>query len=222
MARAGEAVLARRAEIVLLAASGMPNAGIAARTGASLPTVGTWRARYARDGIDGLRDRPRPGRRSMIDGERVRALAAGPPPPGAARWSVRRLAAETGLSPASVHRIMRGGDPPPSAERAVAVVALFFDPPVGALVLWLGERGTPVAEAPPPLGGDTTRARLAAYLDRVNRAYPDRVLEVLVDDPALATSQALEPWRRARPGLRLHPVPEATWLHLIRTAQRAI
>ncbi|MCR4392629.1 MAG: helix-turn-helix domain-containing protein, partial [Candidatus Acetothermia bacterium] len=51
-----------RARIVVLAAQGKTNVEIAQALGASRPTVGLWRSRFARLGLEGLKDRPRPGR----------------------------------------------------------------------------------------------------------------------------------------------------------------
>ena len=51
-----------RAEIVLLAAAGWTNAGIARKLGLAVNTAGKWRKRYAEQGMDGLRDRKRAGR----------------------------------------------------------------------------------------------------------------------------------------------------------------
>src|SRR5262245_22457870 len=51
-----------RAKIVLLAAEGKTNAEIARRLDCSLRTVSLWRKRFFEQRLDGLRDRPRPGR----------------------------------------------------------------------------------------------------------------------------------------------------------------
>jgi transposase len=51
-----------RAQIVLLAATGWTNAGIARKLGLAPNTVGKWRKRFFQEGFDGLRDRKRPGR----------------------------------------------------------------------------------------------------------------------------------------------------------------
>ena len=55
-ARVTKRRLVDRARFVLLAGEGRPASAIAERVGCSLPTVKTWRARYARDGLDGLRE----------------------------------------------------------------------------------------------------------------------------------------------------------------------
>src|SRR6266496_2769504 len=51
-----------RARIVLLASAGWANRGIARKLGLAPNTVGKWRKRFFAEGVDGLRDRKRPGR----------------------------------------------------------------------------------------------------------------------------------------------------------------
>ncbi len=75
-ARSAERRLVDRARIVLLAGEGRPAAEIAERVGCSPPTVKTWRSRYQRDGLDGLRDRPKTGR-PLTHGSEVRWTAPG-------------------------------------------------------------------------------------------------------------------------------------------------
>ena len=56
---------AMRASIVLLAASGMTNLGIAKRLRTTRVTVAMWRQRFAGRRMDGLSDEPRPARSGM-------------------------------------------------------------------------------------------------------------------------------------------------------------
>src|SRR6266851_763567 len=147
---------ALRARIVLRAAQGATNTQIAAEAGVSLPTVGLWRRNFARRGLDGLADAPRSGRPREIDDDeiqRVLAKTLEPPPDGTTHWSVRRLAAATGIAPTTVHRIWREhklkphqvrsfkfSKDPQLAEKLVDVVGLYLDPPEGALVLCVDEK----------------------------------------------------------------------------------
>jgi transposase len=58
----GSRRMMQRAQIVLLAAEGMPNRHIAGRVGLNQNQVGMWRKRFASMGMMGLNDLPRPGR----------------------------------------------------------------------------------------------------------------------------------------------------------------
>src|SRR6266852_9156131 len=58
--------LALRCRIVLAAADGESSKQIAAQLGCNKSTVGRWRGRFARLGLDGLHDEPRPGRPRKI------------------------------------------------------------------------------------------------------------------------------------------------------------
>ncbi len=78
--RAGEAGLARRARIVLLAADGLPHTEVAQRCGTSVPTVREWRSRYAAAGIKALEDLPRSGRPRTVDEAKVVVTTLEPPP----------------------------------------------------------------------------------------------------------------------------------------------
>jgi len=105
------AALAARARIVLAAAAGEPNSVIAQRMQLSRTTIGKWRQRFLSRRIDGLYDELRPGKPRTIDDERVAELINTTlhtkPTDGATHWSVRSIAAETGISPTSVHRYFK-------------------------------------------------------------------------------------------------------------------
>ncbi len=145
-----------RARVVLRSSDGAPIERVADELGVALMTVRLWRRRYARQGIDGLADAPRPGHPPTYtrqDRDRVQAIAMGPPPEGLTHWSVRDLAKRTGMSPSTVHRIWRerGLQPhrtetfkfstDPALEAKVRdVVGLYLDPPDGAIVLSVDEK----------------------------------------------------------------------------------
>ena len=103
--------LAKRARMVLLASDGVPNAQIARVTGVSRPTVIGWRDRYQHGGIAALEDEPRSGRPAEINEPDVVVATlvndGRPPDGGDHAWSARFLAAELGISFASVARIWR-------------------------------------------------------------------------------------------------------------------
>jgi transposase len=100
--------LALGCRIVSAAADGEPSNEIAARLGCSRTTVGKWRGRFARRGLDGLHDEPRPGKPRSIadeDVERVIVKTLEEQPPNATHWSTRSMAGATGMSQTAVSRI---------------------------------------------------------------------------------------------------------------------
>jgi transposase len=141
------AVLVQRARILLLAAEGVTNTGIAELVGVSRPTVLACRRRYGRRGLEGLPDRPRPGRPQTVRRGRsaeILAVTLNPPPPrlGITHWSTRLLARELGVSRDTVARVWReyGVQPwrvetfkfstdPQLAAKVQDVVGLYLDPP---------------------------------------------------------------------------------------------
>ncbi|KUO02764.1 helix-turn-helix domain-containing protein [Streptomyces caeruleatus] len=143
---------ALRARIVLACADEPTSTAVAARLGISRDMVGTWRSRFLADRLDGLDERPRPGRPPTADDDTVAhvLLRTLTPPPGARQaWSTRSMAAETGLSQSTVNRIWRtyGVQPGPRAtapprrqawslpDHAEDVVGLFIAPPVCVLAV---------------------------------------------------------------------------------------
>ncbi len=109
-----------RAQIVLAAARGRPNARIAAGLGISVDTARKWRGRFAAHGLGGLKDRPRTGRPrqiSELDRAAVVALACQLPAVTGvplSRWTGPELLAEITtqaagpLSLTSLRRILAG------------------------------------------------------------------------------------------------------------------
>jgi transposase len=150
--------LAKRARMVLLAAGGMPNAQIARVAGVSRPTVIGWRVRYEQGGIAALDDEPRSGRPAQISEADVVAATLvndGRPPArlGITHWSARFLAAELGISFASVARIWRKWkiqphrietfkfSTDPDLEAKIRdVVGLYLAPPDNAVVVSVDEK----------------------------------------------------------------------------------
>jgi transposase len=150
--------LAKRARMILLAADGVPNAEIARLAGVSRPTVIAWRARYESGGIAALGDARRSGRPAEIDEIEVVAatlMNSGRPPQrlGITHWSARFLAAELGISFATVARIWRkwGLQPhrletfkfstDPQLEAKIRdVVGLYLSPPDNAVVVSVDEK----------------------------------------------------------------------------------
>jgi transposase len=102
--------LALRASVILLWANSRTNAETAAELGTTIQTVGKWRQRFIEKRLDGLLDKPRSGtprKLTEADVDRVLGLTLESAPIHAEHWSTRSLAAASGLSRASVHRIWR-------------------------------------------------------------------------------------------------------------------
>ncbi len=102
------AALSRRAQMILRLADGETNSAVARRYRVSRPTVSLWRTRYAELGIAGLHNALKPGRPRSTGEDAIARLvntALQKKPKGKTHWSRRGLAAETGLSKSTVHRV---------------------------------------------------------------------------------------------------------------------
>jgi transposase len=101
---------AMRAAIVLLAASGMANLGIAKRFGTTRATVATWRQRFACSRMDGLSGEPRSGAPRKTGDDKITEVVRATletMPTAATHCTTRSMAKASGLSVSSVHRIWR-------------------------------------------------------------------------------------------------------------------
>jgi transposase len=148
--------MARRARIVLAAASGMENKAICAQVGAESNTVGKWRRRFAAQRLDGLLDEPRPGAPRQIGDEEIadtirRTLET--LPSAATHWSLRSMAKAVGHAPSTIHRIWQAfglqphrsqtfklSNDPLFVDKVRDIVGLYLSPPVHAVVLCVDEK----------------------------------------------------------------------------------
>ena len=117
-----------------------------------------WRHRYRQAGLDGLGDKPRPGRPQTVRRDRraeILAVTLSPPPEhlGVTHWSTRLLADQLGVSHSTVARVWREYDlkpwrtetfkcsTDPQLEAKVRdVVGLYLHPPERAIVVWVDEK----------------------------------------------------------------------------------
>ncbi len=145
-----------RSKIIMAANDGMGTNAIARELGTRPATVTKWRTRFARLGVDGLRDAPRPGQRRRYlpeDGKRVLRMLDQSPPSGYAQWNGRLLAEALQLPADFVWKVLRGhgiqlqrrrswciSTDPEFAEKAADIVGLYLDPPENALVLCVDEK----------------------------------------------------------------------------------
>ena len=151
-----QALLARRARVVLACAEGLDNQTVAKKLRCSKGMVGKWRSRFLRAGLEGLYDEPRPGApRKVSDAqvEQVVIQTLETTPRGETHWSTRCLAKATGLSRMTVSRIWQafGLQPhrtgtfklspdPQLIEKVRDIGGLYMNPPDHAVVVCVDEK----------------------------------------------------------------------------------
>ncbi|MBA3886258.1 MAG: helix-turn-helix domain-containing protein [Acidobacteria bacterium] len=132
---------------MLRAAAGESNQTIAAQLGLPAITVGKWRRAFAINGLNGLHDasrRGRPPKHGQDVWARVQQRVC-QQPEAYSRWSVRTLARDLGLPPATVHEMLTASHLPPHRVRTCTfspdsdfeaklldIVALYLHPPENA------------------------------------------------------------------------------------------
>ena len=102
--------LAMRARIVLNAGQGLSNAEIARNLHVTGATVGKWRERYRKFGMEGLLDEPRVGAPRKITDRQIEEVVTRTlqtMPDNARHWSTRLMAQKTGLTQNAIVRIWR-------------------------------------------------------------------------------------------------------------------
>jgi transposase len=149
--------LGERARIILMASEGKPTKEIADSLSTRLARVSKWRTRFARQGLEGLRDAPRPGKPPRYDREterRILSVLDEDPPEGYASWAGPLIAKRLGdVSEHQVWRVMRRhgihlsrrrswcvSTDPQFAAKAADIVGLYLDPPENAVVLCVDEK----------------------------------------------------------------------------------
>src|SRR6202035_5589037 len=147
----------KRARIVLLAAAGRSTRSIAKEVGVQPRIVSLWRARYAAHGLDGLQDKPRPGKQPIdtkTTDKRILKLLDKAAPHGFARWTGPLLAEALGdVDVQYVWRFLRSykidlaarkswceSTDPNFTAKAADVVGLYVAPPAKAIVLCVDEK----------------------------------------------------------------------------------
>jgi len=147
----------RRAQVILMSVEGLTLEEIGVRSGLNRTNCLKWRKRFAAEGLDGLKDRPRKGRPPSITSwqrAQVVRLACERPSTGANAWSRRELARVTGLGSTTVHRILEGASlkphkvhhwcgksPDPEFEpKQTAIIGLYLNPPENALIFSVDEK----------------------------------------------------------------------------------
>ena len=101
--------LSQRATAILLCIQGKENKDVAEELGVRKNTVGDWRNAYIINGLNGLKDKKRPGRRGNGNPDKrelVKQLVKQEPEEGS-KWTAQALADAAGTSVDTVHRALR-------------------------------------------------------------------------------------------------------------------
>jgi transposase len=155
--RTDEARMVERAKMILGCLAGRRNDEVAEALGIQAATVGTWRRRFADEGLAGLHDRPRPGKPAVYPTpelrQRILKQLEAPPPAGLSSWDGGTLAEALGVSDHAVWRVLRKegiqlrrhrswcvSTDPEFAAKAADVIGLYLSPPQNALVLSVDEK----------------------------------------------------------------------------------
>jgi transposase len=151
-----QALLARRARVVLACAEGLDNKAVAKKLRCSVGMVGKWRSRFLKSRLEGLYDEPRPGAPRKVSDDQVEKVVIQTlesTPRGQTHWSTRGLAKASGLSRMTISRIWHafGLQPhrsdtfklspdPQLIEKVRDIVGLYMNPPEHALVFCVDEK----------------------------------------------------------------------------------
>jgi hypothetical protein len=145
----------RRARIILERASGLSQEETAKRIGVNRPVVALWERRFRLSGLAGLTDAKGRGRKPSIADEKKERVIVGATqaPARKRRWSVRAMAREAEVSPATVQRLWASNDIKPHLTRTFKlstdpdfepkfwdVIGLYLHPPAKALILCCDEK----------------------------------------------------------------------------------
>lgn len=149
--------MVERAQVILLAAEGLPAREIARHLRTRLARVSKWRQRFGKARLNGLRDAPRSGKPRTYDDtseKRMLALLDRNPPDGYSQWNGRLLAEALGnVSDDQVWRLLRKhkiqlqrrrswciSTDPEFGAKAADVIGLYLSPPENAVVLCVDEK----------------------------------------------------------------------------------
>ena len=147
---------ADRCRAVLLDEPGLTYAAIGGKIDMREQTVLKWRSRFLKHRLPGLKDRPRPGVKKKITQAQVAEIVRRTlkdKPPDATHWSLRSMAAASGVSRSTVNTIWRAfnlqphrsetfklSTDPHFVEKVRDIVGLYMSPPENAVVICCDEK----------------------------------------------------------------------------------
>ena len=146
-----------RSRIVLAAAKGQSDSGIARQLEINRKTAMLWRARFAEQGVDSLWEvAAGRGRKAVYGPEKIKAIVDATlqtKPKGMTQWSCRLMAESQGVSKSTISDVWRSHNLKPHRtkhfklsrdprflEKLTDVVGLYLNPPQQALVLCVDEK----------------------------------------------------------------------------------
>ncbi len=148
--------LTQRGRIVLLSSQAMAVAKVAERVGMHPINVYSWRRLYEREGVEGLKDRPRPGQPRKLSPAKARQILHDTVhriPRESTHWSLRLMAKNAGVTVHQVRQVWKAADlrphriktfkisnDPHFAEKVIDIVGLYLNPPENAAVLSVDEK----------------------------------------------------------------------------------
>ena len=154
--RTEEVRMAERAQIILKCLAGDRVHKIAKELHVRPNTVIEWRRRFDKDGVKGLKDKPRSGKPARYDAEfrnNVLKTLELPPPAGQAKWDGPAVAKHLDTSVDAVWRLLRKegiclsrqrswcvSTDPEFVPKAADIVGLYLNPPENALVISVDEK----------------------------------------------------------------------------------
>src|ERR1700676_4502876 len=148
--------IVKRAEVILMLASGHSYREVRERLDCSDEYIREWKKRFQEERLAGLDSRYRgsPPRTRTAEGEaRILEATRQGPADGTTHWSSYRLAKKLGISQSSVSRVWRhfgiqphrsrgymASDDPEFEEKAADIIGLYIKPPVNAAVFCVDEK----------------------------------------------------------------------------------
>ena len=224
--------LVRRARVVLLSAAGDAAVDIAARLELSPEAVSRIRRRCVREGVDGLADRPKAGRRDHAvpaeTVERIVQLALSPPPAGRSRWTTRLLGHVVGLylhppehaivlsidEKTSIQALER--TQPPLPMRSGRAVRHTHDYRRHGVIDLFAALEVATGQVTHRFSNRHTAADFLRFMKKVVRVYPGRELHVILDNSSTHNTEDVRAWLADHPHVHFHSIPtSASWLNQI-------
>ncbi len=147
--------LVTRARIVFVANKMKSTDEIMRMLSVNRKTVIKWRRKFIEKRLDGLKDKPRSGRKPIYDQRVVTKLISKTleSPENMTHWSTREMAKEFGMRHMTVHRIWKKNNLKPHLvktfkysndkmleEKVIDIVGLYLNPPEDAFVLSVDEK----------------------------------------------------------------------------------